>query len=329
MEKNKLIKFLPFIALALAIVAPLILKARFQQHILVLIVLYAVMAEAWNIMAGYAGMVSIGQAAFFGIGAYASTVLFVKYQVNPWIGLIIGGFATALFATIIGLPFSRLRGRYFGIGTIALAQMIKVVFENWPLVGGAAGMIIPMTKEGFWNLQFHSSKLGYYYIALTLLVAVVVFMYIMERSKMGFYFKAIRENEEVATGLGVNKTVYKLIAIAISAGITGVCGSLLAQYSLYVEPAYMFDHTISVTIALTAVFGGAGNIVGPILGSLILMPISELTRAWMGSGGSGVDLMIYGAFIVLICVYEPDGLMGIARKTGRRLKARRERGLEV
>ncbi len=329
MEKNKLIKFLPFIALAVAIVAPLILKARFQQHILVLIVLYAVMAEAWNIMAGYAGMVSIGQAAFFGIGAYASTVLFVSYKINPWIGLIFGGLATALFATIIGLPFSRLRGRYFGIGTIALAQMIKVVFENWPLVGGAAGMIIPMTKEGFWNLQFHSSKLGYYYIALTLLVAVVVFMYIMERSKMGFYFKAIRENEEVATGLGVNKTVYKLIAIAISAGITGVCGSLLAQYSLYVEPAYMFDHTISVTIALTAVFGGAGNIVGPILGSLILMPISELTRAWMGSGGSGVDLMIYGAFIVLICVYEPDGLMGIARKTGRRLKARRERGLEA
>ena len=329
MEKNKLIKFLPFIALAVAIVAPLILKARFQQHILVLIVLYAVMAEAWNIMAGYAGMVSIGQAAFFGIGAYASTVLFVTYNINPWIGLIFGGLATALFATIIGLPFSRLRGRYFGIGTIALAQMIKVVFENWPLVGGAAGMIIPMTKEGFWNLQFHSSKLGYYYIALTLLVAVVVFMYIMERSKMGFYFKAIRENEEVATGLGVNKTVYKLIAIAISAGITGVCGSLLAQYSLYVEPAYMFDHTISVTIALTAVFGGAGNIVGPILGSLILMPISELTRAWMGSGGSGVDLMIYGAFIVLICVYEPDGLMGIARKTGRRLKARRERGLEA
>ncbi len=143
MEKNKLIKFLPFIALAVAIVAPLILKARFQQHILVLIVLYAVMAEAWNIMAGYAGMVSIGQAAFFGIGAYASTVLFVTYNINPWIGLIIGGLATALFATIIGLPFSRLRGRYFGIGTIALAQMIKVVFENWPLVGGAAGMIIP------------------------------------------------------------------------------------------------------------------------------------------------------------------------------------------
>lgn len=329
MESSKNLRNIVLVGLVLvlAIVAPLILKARFQQHVLVLIVLYAVMAQAWNIMAGYAGMVSIGQAAFFGIGAYVSTVLFVQYKVNPWLGFVAAGLVTALFATIIGLPFSRLRGRYFAIGTIALAQMIKVVFENWPKVGGATGIIIDMKKESFLNFQFHSSKLGYYYIALGMLVAVVAFMYFMERSKMGFYFKAIRENEEVATGLGVNKTAYKLIAIAISAGITGMCGTILAQYQLYVEPAFVFDHSVSVTIALVAVFGGSGNILGPLLGALILMPISELTRAWLGSGGTGVDLMIYGAFIVLICIYEPDGLMGIANKAGRRLKARRERGL--
>ena len=324
MQNKKLIGLLPFLALAVAIVAPLILKARFQQHVLVLVVLYALMAQAWNIMAGYAGMVSVGQAAFFGLGAYISTVLFVQYKVNPWIGFVAAGLGTALFAAIIGLPFSRLKGRYFAIGTIALAQMIKVVFENWPQVGGATGIIVPMTKEGFWRFQFHSSKLGYYYIVLAMLVIVVLFMYFMERSKMGFYFKAIRENEEVATGLGVNKTAYKLMAIAISAGITGMCGTILAQYILYAEPSYMFDHTVSVTIALIAVFGGSGNIVGPIIGSIILMPISELTRAWLGSGGTGIDLMIYGAFIVLMCVYEPDGLTGIANKVGRRLKARRE-----
>ncbi|HOA15230.1 MAG TPA: branched-chain amino acid ABC transporter permease [Bacillota bacterium] len=324
MQNRKLVGLLPFLALALAIVAPLVLKARFQQHVLVIVVLYAVMSQAWNIMAGYAGMVSVGQAAFFGLGAYISTVLFVQYKVNPWIGFLAAGLGTALFATIIGLPFSRLKGRYFAIGTIALAQMIKVVFENWPQVGGATGIIVPMTKEGFWNFQFHSSKLGYYYIVLAMLVLVVAFIYFMERSKMGFYFKAIRENEEVATGLGVNKTLYKLIAIAISAGITGMCGTILAQYILYAEPSYMFDHTVSVTIALIAVFGGSGNIVGPIIGSVILMPISELTRAWLGSGGTGIDLMIYGAFIVLMCVYEPDGLTGIAAKVGRRLKARRE-----
>ena len=325
MANNKRFIYTLLIVLGIAIVLPLVLKARFQQHILVLVMLYAVLGEAWNIMAGYAGMVSIGQAAFFGIGAYVSTILFVKFQVNPWIGFIAAGLVTAAFATVIGLPFSRLRGRYFAIGTIALGQMIKVVFENWPWVGGATGMIIDMKKGSFWNFQFHASKTGYYYIALGMLVLVVVYIYIMERSKMGFYFKAIRENEDVATGLGVNKTKYKLLAIAISAGITGMCGTILAQYQLYVEPAYMFDHTISVTIALIAVFGGSGNIIGPILGSVILMPISELTRAWMGSSGSGIDLMIYGVFIVLMCVFEPDGLMGIARKAVRRLEGRREK----
>jgi branched-chain amino acid transport system permease protein len=329
MDRKRLLRYLPLIAVAVSLVLPFIFKARFQQHILIMVLLYAVLSEAWNIMAGYAGMVSIGQAAFFGIGAYVSTVLCVYLKVNIWIGFIAAGVITAIFATIIGLPFSRLRGRYFAIGTIALGQMIKVVFENWPQIGGATGIIIPMVKESFWSFQFHSSKVGYYYIALAMLYAVVAFMYFMERSKMGYYFKAIRENEEVATGLGVNKTVYKLIAIAVSAGITGMCGTFLAQYSLYVEPEYMFNHTISVTIALIAVFGGAGNILGPILGSIILMPISELTRAWMGSSGSGIDLMIYGAFIVLMCVYEPNGLMGISRSVGRRLKARRERGLAV
>lgn len=329
MRGNKYLRYLIPAALIAAVAMPLVLKARFQQHILFLIALYAVLGEAWNIMAGYAGMVSIGQAAFFGLGAYVSTILFVKFKVNPWVGFISAGLATALFATLIGLPFSRLRGRYFAIGTIALGQMIKVVFENWPQVGGATGIIIKMSKESLINFQFHSSKLGYYYITLAMLVIVCVFMYFMERSKMGFYFKAIRENEDVATGLGVNKTKYKLLAIAISAGITGMCGTVLAQYQLYVEPAYIFDHTISVTIALIAVFGGSGNILGPILGAAILMPISELTRAWMGSSGSGIDLMIYGIFIVLMCVFEPDGLTGLAGKAGRRLEARRERRLAV
>jgi branched-chain amino acid transport system permease protein len=304
---------------------PIVATTRFSQHILVMVVLYAVLGEAWNIMAGYAGMVSIGQAAFFGLGAYVSSVLSVKYGVSPWLGMLCAGLATAAFATVIGLPFSRLRGRYFAIGTIALGQMIKVVFENWQWVGAATGLMIPLANQGFASFQFHASKLPYYYTGLALLLLTLAFMYIMERSKMGYYFKAIRENEDVASGLGVNRTAYKLIAIAVSAGITGMCGTFLAQYSLYVEPEYMFNHSISVTIALVAVFGGSGNIIGPVLGSAILMPISELTRAWLGSSGTGIDLMIYGAFIVLMCVYEPEGLVGMARRIGTSIKAQRER----
>ncbi|MEA4883313.1 MAG: branched-chain amino acid ABC transporter permease [Clostridia bacterium] len=310
---------------AVGLVLPLAMKARFAQHILIMVALYAALGEAWNIMAGYAGMVSIGQAAFFGLGAYVSAFLFVEYNVNPWIGFVASGLVTAAFGTLVGLPFSRLRGRYFAIGTIALGQMIKVVFENWQRVGAATGLMLPLVDEGIVSFQFHTTKLPYYYIAFAMLLAVMAFMRVMERSRMGYYFKAIRENEDVASGLGVNKTAYKLIAIAVSAGVTGMCGAFLAQYSLYVEPEYMFNHTISVTIALIAVFGGAGSIAGPILGAAILIPMSELTRAWLGSGGTGIDLMIYGAFIVLMCVYEPEGLMGIVQRANRKMIVRRER----
>lgn len=311
---------------AASICLPLLTRARFTQHILIMIVLYAVLGEAWNIMGGYVGLVSIGQAAFFGLGSYVSSFLLVQYKVNPWIGFIASGLITGMFGVLVGLPVSRLRGRYFAIATIALGQTMKVVFENWQTVGAATGLMLPLGTEGLRYFQFHTKKLPYYYIGLAMLFAVIAFMRYMERTRLGYYFKALRENEDVAGALGVNRTLYKLIAIGISAGITGMCGTFLAQYSLYVEPEYMFNHNISVTIALIAVFGGTGNIAGPILGSAILIPVSELTRAWMGSSGTGIDLMIYGAFIVLICVYQPEGLMGIVRSIAQRTRTRREGG---
>jgi branched-chain amino acid transport system permease protein len=275
------------------------------------VVFYALLGEAWNIITGYAGLISIGQAAFFGLGAYVSSVAVVKWGMGPWWGMLLSGLLTGAFGVAVGLPVTRLKGRYFAIATIALSQTMKIVFENWEYVGAAKGIIHPLQAEGFQVFQFHTTKLPYYYIILGLLVLTVIGMSLMERSKLGYYFKAIRENEDVAGGLGVDRTRYKLLAIGLSACLTGVCGSFLAQYSLYVEPAYVFNHTISVTIALIAVFGGVGNIFGPLLGSAILVPVSEYTRALLGAGGRGIDLMLYGAFIVLICVFEPDGVVGL------------------
>jgi branched-chain amino acid transport system permease protein len=297
--------------LLLAIALPLIIRARFFQNTLIMVVFYALLGEAWNIITGYAGLISIGQAAFFGLGSYVSSLAFVKWGVNPWLGTLLSGLITMAFGVAVGFPVTRLKGRYFAIATIALAQTMKVVFENWQYVGAARGIIHPLHQEGFLAFQFHTTKLPYYYIMLGLLVLTVIGMHLMERSKLGYYFKAIRENEDVAGGLGVNRTRYKLVAIGLSAFITGVCGSFLAQYSLYVEPAYVFNHTISVTIALIAVFGGVGHIAGPILGAAILVPVSEYSRALLGAGGKGIDLMLYGAFIVLICVFEPGGVAGL------------------
>lgn len=303
----------------LMLVLPLVIRARFFQHTVIMVVFYALLGEAWNIITGYAGLISIGQAAFFGVGAYVSSFAFVKWGVNPWLGTLLSGLITMAFGVAVGLPVTRLKGRYFAIATIALSQTMKVVFENWQYVGAARGIIHPIREEGFLNFQFHSTKLPYYYIILAMLALTLLGMYLMERSKLGYYFKAIRENEDVASGLGVDRTHYKLIAIGLSAFITGVCGSFLAQYSLYVEPAYVFNHTISVTIALIAVFGGVGHIAGPLLGAAILVPVSEYSRALLGAGGRGIDLMLYGAFIVLICVFEPGGVVGLF--TRRRLTA--------
>lgn len=298
----------------LFIVLPLVFRARFFQNTLIMVVFYALLGEAWNIITGYAGLISIGQAAFFGLGSYVSSLAFVQWGLNPWLGTLLSGLLTAGFGVAVGLPVTRLKGRYFAIATIALSQTMKVIFENWEYVGAARGIIHPLKEEGLLAFQFHTTKLPYYYIILAMLVVTLIGMYLMERSRLGYYFKAIRENEEVATGLGVDRTRYKLVAIGLSAFITGVCGSFLAQYSLYVEPAYVFNHTISVTIALIAVFGGVGHIAGPLLGSAILVPVSEYSRALLGGGGRGIDLMLYGAFIVLICVFEPGGVVGLFTK---------------
>ena len=181
-----------WVFLAASILLPLFTRARFTQHILIMIVLYAVLGEAWNIMGGYVGLVSIGQAAFFGLGSYVSSFLLVEYGVNPWIGFVLAGLVTAIFGILIGLPVSRLRGRYFAIGTIALGQVMKVIFENWQRVGAATGLMLPLAKEGIINFQFHTVKLPYYYIGLAMLFAVIGFMRYMERSRLGYYFKAIR-----------------------------------------------------------------------------------------------------------------------------------------
>lgn len=299
---------------------PVFIKNRFLQNTVIMIFMYAMMAQAWNIMGGYTGLISVGQVAFFGLGAYVSSFLLVKWGVNPWIGMLIGGLVTAAFGVLIGLPVSRLKGRYFSIATIALAEVLRILFANWEYVGAARGIEHPIKRESWLNFQFHTTKAPYFYIIVVMFLLVTGVVYWLERSRSGYYLRAIRENEDVAAGLGVDKRVYKLLAIGLSAFFTAIAGSFLAQYSLYIEPDYVFSTSISITTAMIAVFGGIGNPIGPLLGASVLVPLSEYTRAWLGSGGRGIDLMIYGGLIVLFCVTEPRGVIGLWR----RLRTRRQ-----
>jgi len=265
-------------------------------------------------------MFSFGQVAFFGIGAYTSSFLLITYHVNPWLGLIVGGLISALVGAAIGYPCSNLRGHYFAIASIAFGEIVRTHFNNWKLIGAAEGMTLPMMNESFGNFMFHSSKLPYYYIMLAFLIISLIVCYFVSTSKMGYYFRAIKESHDVAKVLGVNVVWYRLIAIMISAFLTAMAGTFYAQYVLYLDPESVLILPISVQIVLISMLGGAGSIMGPVIGAAILMPVSEVTRVMLGHKGTGIDMIIYGTLITLISVYQPKGVWGLFSNIGKRMK---------
>jgi branched-chain amino acid transport system permease protein len=295
--------------LALLIILPLLIPP-FGQHVMILTLIFAMCGVAWNIMGGYAGMFSFGQAAFFGIGAYTSSFLLMTFHVSPWIGLVAGGMISALVAAAIGYPCSKLRGHYFAIASIAFAEIVRICFNNWEMVGAAEGLTIPMLKESLANFIFNSSKLPYCYIILAFLLLALAVGRLVSTSKMGYYFRAIKESHEVAQVLGVNVVRYRLYAIMISAFLTSMAGTFYAQYILYIDPASVMTLTISVEIVLVAMLGGANTVLGPVVGAAILIPFSEYARAGLGYRGTGFDMIIYGVLITVISMYRPNGVWG-------------------
>jgi len=302
------------------LIFPMVVTQIFPLQVMILVFMYAMLGVAWNIMGGYAGMFSFGQAAFFGIGAYTSSFLLMTFHVNPWIGLIAGGVVAALVAAAIGYPCSNLRGHYFAIASIAFAEIVRVHFNNWTLVNAAEGISLPMLDESFINFMFHNSKVPYYYIMLAFLIIALVVCYFVATSKMGYYFRAIKESHDVAEVLGVNVVRYRLIAIMISAFLSAMAGSFYAQYVLYIDPESVMLLAISVQIVLLSMLGGAGSVMGPVIGAAVLIPIAEVTRVWLGHRGTGVDMLIYGFLITIISVYQPQGVWGLLSRIGNRIK---------
>ena len=214
-------------ALATACVLPLLVTNPGHQNFLILILMFAQVGVAWNILGGYAGQVSLGHVAFFGIGAYTSTALLTSVGLSPWIGMLVGGIVAAAFAVLIGWPCFRLKGHYFSMATIAVAEIMQIMFTNWEGAGGAVGLYVPMQRQGWEAMVFNTSKLPYYYIALGLLAATLLANWAVERSFLGYYFRAIKDEPEAARSVGVSLTRYKLVAIAISSFFTAwrICWS--------------------------------------------------------------------------------------------------------
>jgi branched-chain amino acid transport system permease protein len=302
----------------LLLLYPVFFSGPFPLHVMIMTFLFATLGVAWNIMGGYSGMFSFGQAAFFGIGAYTSSYLWIQFGVNPWLGLWAGGILAALTGAAIGYPCSNLRGHYFAIASIAFAEIVRTHFNNWKLIGGAEGLTIPLSTGGFSVFQFNGSKAPYYYIALALLLIALAVCWQVARSRMGYYFRAIKESHELAMVLGISFVKYRLWAIMISAFLSAAAGTLYAQYVLYLDPESVLVLSISVQVVLIVMMGGAGSVLGPVIGAAILVPLSEFTRVKLGNKGTGIDMIIYGALITLISVYQPKGVWGWLSALGKR-----------
>src|SRR5210317_66651 len=247
---------------------PLVGLNSFYLHLFIMIFMHAVMAQSWNVIAGFSGQISLGHGAFFGIGAYTSSFFFVEYELTPWIGILIGILFSGIIAAFIGAVVLRLSGHYFAIATLLIAISFQVVFQRWELVGAASGIWIPLTEESSWiKLQFHDGKTEYYYIFLILFVFIYFLTWMLSRSKIGFRLRAVRDDPQAASSLGINVSKYKIIAYVISAIIMAPIGSLFAQYILIIDPDRMFNIEISIIVLLITVLGGIGNVWGPLLGS--------------------------------------------------------------
>lgn len=301
--------------LAIGILLPLVVQNTFFRHVMFMVVLFIILGEAWNLVGGYLGYVSFGHAVFFGIGAYVPTILYRDWGLNPWIGMFWGACLAVVAAFIIAYPSFRLdlRGHYFAIATLAFAEIVAIAFDNWEYVGAARGILIPLKEDSLLLLQF-KDKLPFYYIAFAYMVLAILVVGWLLRTKAGYYFQGIRENEEAAQSSGVNTSRYKHLAFFVSAFLVAPVGTLFAHYNLYFDPSMVFHFMISTQMVLVALLGGIGTISGPVVGACILITFSEYSRAWLGGGGRGLDNILFGLLLVVITIYQPGGFMSLLRR---------------
>ena len=300
-------------------------SAAYLQDVGTTLILAAIGASAWNIVGGYAGQVSVGHAIFFGAGAYVPLLVYDLWELPPLLGLPFAMIIAVLFAAAIGLPSFRLTGHYFSMATIAVAELVRIVVSNWPLLGEAIGIQGPATPRGWWDLIFRSS-VPYYYIYLAVLAGVLALTYAMERSRFGYYLRAIRAGERAARSLGVPVLRTKLMAFMLSAALTAVAGALYSFKFGFVNPESGIGILVSVQMIIIAALGGAGTLYGPLIGALLLIPLQSATNTLWGGGGSGLTFIVYGGIIVLLARFEPGGLIELWRRVGAAAFARPKRG---
>lgn len=338
------------VTIGVLVLAGLLLFPKFVQspyalHMMILLFLSTLMGSSWNIVGGYAGQYSVGHAAYFGAGAYTTMILLTAREVPPWIGMW-GGIVVALvLSLIIGSICFRLRGPYFVLASIAVAEILRVTALNLTdITKGAEGILVvdlPPFMIGSTLITDFESKVSFYYISLFLACLIILVSWLVQHSKLGYYFQAIREDQDAAHSLGINLTVWKNLALGISAIFMSLAGSFYAIFVKFIDPSTVLPLDLSVQIVLIAIIGGIGTIYGPVVGSLVLVPLSEALRSnlltqWLINSGlvntdsatgtflrehlSHAHVLIYGILVVLVILFMPEGVLGFAKKLAAKRK---------
>ena len=296
---------------ALVGLAPLFVRDAFLLDSLILILMWGTAAAAWNVAGGYAGQVSLGHSAFFGLGAYSAALFGTRWDQSPWIGLAVGAVIATATGLAIGYLSNRLRGPYFVLATIAFSQVLLIGASRWRgFTSGSEGIPVPF-RSGFWTLGI-TDKRVWVGIVLTLAVCLYLIELYLERSRRGYQLAAVREDEDAALSLGVPARRLKVAAIAVSAALTAVSGALWAQYVGFVDPFYVFSVDLSIRFALAAILGGLGTALGPFLGAALIITLETYLRARFGGIGAGlvgIYLIIYGGALVVMMRFAPQGLV--------------------
>lgn len=310
--------YVPSALLAAMVLLMLLTENSFYLNLYVMVFMFAGLSGAWNIIGGFGGQLSLGHSAFFGVGAYTSALLFVKFGVPPVLGMFASIAVALVLAVVIGFPCFRLKGPFFTLATIAIAealQLLAVYFRG--VTEGSEGLSIPY-KPSFLNLTFES-KTNYAIVAFCFMLLVLAVSRWVQRSKLGYHLVALRDDENAAEALGISTSRAKMTAFLISGGLTALGASLFAQYVLFLEPHSEFSLTTSVNLALISMVGGLGTVIGPALGAFVLVPLQEFLRGWIGGSYQGLYFVIYGVALIGVVMFMPHGITAFFTKPYQRL----------
>jgi len=308
-NKKTIKRVLTGFALLVMILFPLLLKNNYLLSVGVSFLVFACLGSAWNLIGGYAAQISWCHAAFVAIGSYTSVIMFNSLRISPWIGMLAGMAISAIAAIVIGSISFRLRGPFFSLSTIAFAELVRVFLQyKKDLTKGSNGLVVTYKQDSFANLTF-SSDIYYYYIMLAFLIITLLIVWKVERSRLGYYLKAIKADEDAVQSLGINSNIVKLKAFVISALIASAVGTVYAFFLTYIDPASVGGIDLSMKIGSMAIVGGMGTLIGPILGAAFLIPLSEIANILLGSSGSG--MLLYGLMLIIVFTYRPKGIRSL------------------